>query len=497
MYHETNDILQALTTPVTDRKEETKARVSSIKAQLQIQPTTVAFPLDAFPPKMAEMIRAYSGCYGSAPEHYGLAMLVVAGTAIGNSCWVQERNSKNPPLIYGAIVDLPGRGKTPIVNTLLAPIRKLERIFREEHAEKLRAYRQAQTDGDEQINPPMGREVILNNFTVESVFKVLKSNPRGCMVFRDEIAGWLNSMNAYKSKGSDEEFWLEGFNGGMIKVNRVNDLRPLFVPNAFCAVMGTTQPGMLTSFAEGKKGYNGFLARILFSFPDNTQSAPYSTQIPSPLFREHWEQCINYLVALPIQAVVPEDEYSDWHIHPTPIPLSEGANRLYRKFFDSITEQTNQADEEVTQAMLTKFKTHSLRIALILHFLHWAEEFSADNAPIDPADVTASWLDLIGLDEVAGMQISAEVMGKAIAVSNYFVHTSLKVVGKLGHVLDQIPNNIRVWYDNLPDTFQRKDILELAHAANISERSLQRLLNNGTWPLFKRLRHGVYEKNFV
>ena len=77
------------------------------------------------------------------------------------------------------------------------------------------------------------------------------------------------SMNQYR-KGSDENFWMEAWNGSTTKISRKNLDNSLFIERPYCSVLGGTQPGILKNFAQGDKAANGFFARLLFSYPDDS-----------------------------------------------------------------------------------------------------------------------------------------------------------------------------------------------------------------------------------
>ena len=89
----------------------------------------------------------------------------------------------------------------------------------------------------------------------------------GIGIFKDELAGWLKDMNKYRS-GSDLEAWLSSWSRSSININRMT--RPgSFVEKPFMPVIGGIQPGILnTLYSEDKKD-NGFMDRMLISFPEN------------------------------------------------------------------------------------------------------------------------------------------------------------------------------------------------------------------------------------
>lgn len=486
------DSLKSLDEQLAAKRSERADDVTRMKAALKAGSKSVstAFPLEVFPKKLQAMIEAYCWTFGSDPGHYGLAILTVAGAVIGNAAWVEERGTGHPPLLYGVIVDPPGRGKTPIIRTVLKPLIDIEREMREQHAKALREWKkqcQEQQDAKHSDNPtpPTGKELVLYDFTLESVYRVLQASPRGVIVTRDEIAGWVNSMNQYKQKGSEEQFWLENYNSGMVKINRQKTERPLMVYNSFVAVIGGTQPKILEKFVEGDKAHNGFLARMLWSYPDTTTKQPYNNRKIDHTWREFWQSIIKTIYALPCRQTAPEDEFDEWQLDPVLIPLSSGAERLYQDYYNSIAEAVNNSEDEVEQSVLTKYDSHVLRLAGILHFLEWAER------------THDSWIDQTGItiDELESMRISESAMQGAIALARYFRYTSLKVVGRVSSPIDGLPEVQRIWYNNLPEEVERAHAVEMGDIAKISPRTVSRLLQNPT--LFKRQRQGVYWKNHL
>ena len=68
--------------------------------------------------------------------------------------------------------------------------------------------------------PPVGMDVEepeyprikVNDTTVERLAARLAARPKGLLLFRDELSGWLGNLDKYGS--GDRGFWIEAFNGG-------------------------------------------------------------------------------------------------------------------------------------------------------------------------------------------------------------------------------------------------------------------------------------------
>ena len=92
------------------------------------------------------------------------------------------------------------------------------------------------------MEPKMAR-AWLNDATVEALARRLAENPRGCLLWRDELSGWAQSMNSYKGgKGSDRQFFLSLWSSMATAVDRVSEVNPLILDQPFLAITGMIQP---------------------------------------------------------------------------------------------------------------------------------------------------------------------------------------------------------------------------------------------------------------
>jgi hypothetical protein len=62
--------------------------------------------------------------------------------------------------------------------------------------------------------PPARPRLRITDATVEEIGAILAGNPRGLLQTRDELAGWLGSMDRYGGNGAHRAFYLECWNGG-------------------------------------------------------------------------------------------------------------------------------------------------------------------------------------------------------------------------------------------------------------------------------------------
>jgi hypothetical protein len=74
--------------------------------------------------------------------------------------------------------------------------------------------------------PPIMPRFLIGDTTIEALVPILLNNPRGVCLSKDELNGWFQSFNQYRSggRGADASQWLEVFNAGQIIVEGTRKL---------------------------------------------------------------------------------------------------------------------------------------------------------------------------------------------------------------------------------------------------------------------------------
>ncbi len=69
-----------------------------------------------------------------------------------------------------------------------------------------------------------------HDVTIEKVVELLAhAAPKGLLIVRDELTGWIAGMNAYN--GGGRAFWIEAYGGRPYRVERKADPNPIIVPH--------------------------------------------------------------------------------------------------------------------------------------------------------------------------------------------------------------------------------------------------------------------------
>ena len=245
------------------------------------------------------------------PDFAAAGAVVVAGSLIGRKLGILPKRQDDwlvVPNIWGAVVGRPSLLKSPALAEMMKPLARLVARAYEEHQEAKLAYetdvmvaeatkaalkdelkkaaREAAKSGDrsklEEIarrsqdtevpEEPHLRRYKTEDATVEKISEILLENPRGILVHRDELSGWLRNLDKQGREG-DRSFYLESWNGtGSFDVDRIGR-GSLHVPALCLSILGSIQPGPLSTYVyqatQGEKGDDGLLQRFqLLVWPD-------------------------------------------------------------------------------------------------------------------------------------------------------------------------------------------------------------------------------------
>lgn len=242
-------------------------------------------------------------------DYPAIATMVGLASLIGRKVAIRPKRFDNWTVvcnIWGMVVGRPGVMKTPALQEPLRPLHALDRkakeLFDEEvenaKADKLvkdarkkasakeiqkhlknpsEAQRVARESLEEDTtDEPVRRRYVVNDPSVEKLGEVLNQNPNGVLVFRDEIIGFLKSMDKDGQEAS-RAFYLEAWNGtGSYVFDRI-ERGTIDIEAAIVSILGGIQPGPLSSYIQGcvhqGVGDDGLLQRFqLLVWPDPSKN---------------------------------------------------------------------------------------------------------------------------------------------------------------------------------------------------------------------------------
>jgi len=245
-----------------------------------------AFPLDVFPKAIADFITKAADALSGPTDLVAVPMLAALGTAIGNTCRLQVKAGFiEGPRIYSAVIAKPGRKKSPALDYVTKPLHFIQKELQAEYQAAMDEYESARKeaaknkdDNPEELKKPISKQVITTDATLESLAVLLNENPRGLLFEQDELTAWTRGMGQYKGGGgNDRQRWLSFWSGKTEIINRKGH-PPIHVNNPFVCVTGCIQPEMLGELIDRQGREDGFIHRVLVTYPDYEPLPTYKTE---------------------------------------------------------------------------------------------------------------------------------------------------------------------------------------------------------------------------
>ncbi|MBH1710573.1 DUF3987 domain-containing protein [Stenotrophomonas maltophilia] len=303
------------------------------------------------------------------------------------------------PILWGCVVGRPSSGKSPALSPARRLLESVIGLEREEYerarkvhegnailadarrAQARDAARKAIKNGTPidagalgesasfDDDAPTEPRLVVNDATVEKLGELLNENPRGLIQFRDELAGWLASLDR-EGREQDRAFWLECWNGtGPYTSDRIGR-GTVRIEACAVSILGGMQPGKLAEYVRGavRGGFSddGLMQRFqLAVYPDLPASWRYTDR---PLDREAEERAraaFNRLRALiPAEVGAETTEACDVPF----LRLSGDAQGLFVEWQPELMQRLRAGGEPpFMESHLAKYPALAGRLALVLH----------------------------------------------------------------------------------------------------------------------------------
>jgi hypothetical protein len=259
------------------------------------------------------------------PDFIAAAVVVALGSIVGARCAIKPKGRDSwlvVPNLWGGIVGDPAAKKSPAWAAALRPLDRLIAKAREEHSAALRDYdaqkavfdaqreaikgrikeaaqkpgkgdpsaiaRELQTLSDHEPGAPALRRYKTNDTTVEKLGELLRENPAGILVLRDELVGLLATWEREGREG-ERAFFLEAWNGDQpFDVDRIGRGH-ISIQNVCVSIFGSIQPDKLIMYLEQavqSLANDGMLQRFqVLVYPDS-QPWEYRDRAPNRAARD-------------------------------------------------------------------------------------------------------------------------------------------------------------------------------------------------------------------
>ncbi len=363
--------------------------LGTIAASTEAIPTQ-PFPLEALPDCFRRYSEEAAFAVGCPVDYVAVFLLALAGGTIGATRRISlKKDWTEGAGLYNAVVGSPAAKKSPALEKAGRFVYELANKLRESHhatladfSEELSAYEvnlqhwkqevkkaaggNAETPGGKPAEPeePPMRRLYTADATVEALAELIEQNPRGIMLIRDELTAWVKSLNQYKSgRGADRQFFLSCWSNAPAPVDRKGK-KPIFLPRPFLSVCGCIPPDVLNDLLDEENRADGFVDRILFSYPESVDQSWTDAEISDEATRTV-RQCFEKLSELAF------DEDGE----PVLLALDSVARATFVRWYNTHYAELNLPEfPEALQGPWGKMPGQCTRLILIIHCVHQATE---------------------------------------------------------------------------------------------------------------------------
>lgn len=272
-------------------------------------------PVPAFDPEilLPEVLRRWvmdeADRMPCPPDFIAAGALVALGSIIGARCAIKSKSRDSwqiVPNLWGGIVAQPSAKKSPAIGAALKPLDRLVAKAIKAYQEDVEVFeadktvfeakleaiesrikaaakdskkgnldslaKELQSQRQETPLSPILRRYKSNDTTVEKLGELLRDNPNGLLVMRDELVGLLASWDKEGREG-ERAFYLEAWNGdASFDTDRIGR-GSILIPNLCVSIFGGIQPDKLIGYLEqaaNALANDGMLQRFqLLVYPDH------------------------------------------------------------------------------------------------------------------------------------------------------------------------------------------------------------------------------------
>ena len=403
----------------TPRRDPAAGGFVSSRPARPATPAYKPFPVHLLPDPLEAFVAAGAEALRVEAAFVALPALACLAGVVGNGARIVVHGSAEnaaggwtePGLLWLMLIGESGTCKTPAGKLALAPLldlharrqRQLDHEEAEYAREKLeyerelsawKHKRKAKTPDDEgagddgppaEPEPPMATQHVVDDATAEALAPIQRDTPRGPLLFRDELSGWIGSMDRYAKGGAGGDLprYLGMHTAEPYTVNRktpdAQGRRRLFVPAGALSVYGGIQPGRMAEVFTPAVRAAGLLGRMLVAAPPRVPKRIPGPPVPADV-AERWAGIVRGLDDVPVNLDVAL----------RPVPRFVGMSREAQTRWWDWYEKHNQAAADLEgdeAAAYAKLEAHPPRLALLFALMRWSDHGGGENVVANADDL--------------------------------------------------------------------------------------------------------------
>jgi len=387
-------------------------------------------------------------------EYPTVAALVSLSSIIGDRIAIRPKRHDDwavTPNHWGAIIGPPGLLKTPALEEGMRPLKRLVVEARKDHQERMKAWEfeklrieaerrnlkdqilKAVREGKsteafrdhlaalELQSEPVEHRYIVNDSTVEKLGELLNQNPHGLLVFRDELTGWLRTLDR-EGHESDRAFYLEAWNGhGSFSYDRIGR-GTLHIESVTLSILGGIQPGPLSQYLRsalsGGIGDDGLMQRFqLLVYPDPPTNWKNIDRYPDTAAKNKAFEIYKQLDSINGISFSASSESEDMLF----LQFDAEAQELFDSWRGDLERElrSGKIEHPAVEVHLSKYRSLMPGLALLFYLVDKVDgQTEQANITLDSAAKAAAWCSFLfeHAKRVYGMAINASArLAKSLA----------------------------------------------------------------------------------
>ena len=422
------------------------------------------FPIHVFPYNIRKSILEVAEARSLAPEFLATAGLFTVSSLAGTH-YTSDFNGDAKNILFCLLIAPVSVGKTPAYKSMCeTPLKIIQESADKNFATDLKEYEQTK-DENQRTKKPRRFIPFAVDGTTEGYVALSVDQPNGIGVYHDEAESIFNA-GSFKGTNDAISFFTQCFSGGRFTQVRADRDKERVVPNMNINLLMGTQPARIKNIFTEDRLSSGFASRFIMVESDylelNTEIDPFARN------KEMCSDWVNLLEHLYRTGHL----YNTGEIKPIEISFDSEAKNAYRDYYKENLKEANKrimskAEQYIigTEAKMSAYFPRLVQILAII------------NDPKMPV-------------------ITKKVVDDAHTLYKYFAKSTLGIISKISEEIDTgLPSDLELIYQGLPETFARKDAVEVCKRLNLSESKFETSMRRKDFKaLFRKIEYGVYQK---
>jgi len=365
-------------------------------------PSVSPFDYSYLPEALRSYVKDIAERMQCPPDFAAVGAFVMMASIIGRRVGIRPMRHNDwtvIPNLWGAVIGNSGIMKSPTLNEVLSPSKRLQalafdvfysaKIEYEANAELVKiqksldrsnakkALRESNSADALEIlkpnetgDPPILKRYITNNASYEALGELLIENPNGLLVEADELIGLLKQLDASGQEVA-RSFYLTAADGDKpYTFDRIMRGKGLHIPALCLSIIGGIQPGILAEYVRqatsGGAGADGLLQRFgLMVYPDVNPKWEEVDRFPNKEARESVTRLAKKMDDLkPAEIGAEEDSYGGVPF----LRFDDAAQFLFSEWRCNLEQKLRSGEEHpAIISHLSKYRKLIPSLALINH----------------------------------------------------------------------------------------------------------------------------------